>query len=863
MNIHMRQLEVNPADPTVALRAAVLRLETGDTGAARQLLERAALVHPGEYAIHSMLGNAYVIDGDLALAVHAYERAHSCDPSALEPLLNLANVYHLLGDIEAAQRNALKAREIDPTSIEADFRLALLTLDDHPRAMKRLNDILVREPRFAPALHQRALLHLANKNIPSALADIGACIDHDAQNADAHLLRGTLFLDHGHAEAAIFDFQTAIQLGMGGYALYYNLGTALLSLERSKEAITAFVKASECDPNQADPYFNVGTICLGQDEIDSAIAFFNRALELNPDHLDALNNRGAAFKASKLFNDALADYKKILKYDPENRRALYNASTVSFEIKDYATALAFAEQAIAVAPDFVDAYLAKGRVLFETADFAEAIKNFEAATQAVPDEPEPYLNLGHVYRIKRNFDKAIICYEAALIRGSTNKYLRGDLLFTKLQTCDWSSYEQDIKILEKKMHLGEAVASPFTLVCLSNNPNDQRLSAEIYVKDQFSPKTDIDPVEFNTSHKKIRIGYYSADFHNHATMHLMASLFEMHDRDRFEIYAFSFGPQVLDEMRKRAENAFDFFIDVSELSDKAVALASRHFEIDIAVDLKGYTTHCRPNIFAYRAAPVQINYLGFPGTMGAEFIDYIIADSILIPEGDEHFYSEKILRLPNCYQVNDQNRTPLQRCFTRAELGLPEDRFVFCSFNNNYKILPHILDAWAEILKSVPDSVFWILADNTTARKNLTRAFEDRGINASRLIFADRMGASLHLARQACADLFLDTFPCAAHTTASDAIYAGLPLLALAGRTFASRVAASILYAVGLPDLVTMSIDDYIRRAIELGRNPSQCRQIRDYLTQSIRFSPLFNTQMIAREIENLYVRALQERVNA
>lgn len=860
MNIHTRQLGVDPADPSVTLRVAVWQLERGDTDAARELLECAALVHPEECAIHSMLGNAYVIGGDLDLAVRAYKRAHSCEPASLEPLLNLANVYHLLGDHEAALTITLEAKKIDPTSIEADFRLALLALDDHPRAMKHLDDILARAPRFAPALHQRALLHLASKNLQSALADLGACLDLDAENADAHLLRGTIFLDHGHAEAAILDFQKALELGMGGYALHYNLGTALLSTERKKEAISAFVKASECDPNQADPYFNVGTICLGQDDPDSAIAFFNRALALNPDHLDALNNRGAAFKATKLYHDALGDYKDILKRDPDNRRALYNASTVSFEIKDYAEALSFAERAIAVAPDFVDAYLAKGRVLFETANFVEAIKNFETATQVVPDEPEPFLNLGHVYRIKRDFDKAIICYEAALDRGSTNKYLRGDLLFTKLQTCDWSSYEQEKRNLEKKMQVGEAVASPFTLVCLSNNPADQRLSAEIYVKDQFGQKTDIDPVEFNKNHTKIRLGYYSADFHNHATMHLMASLFEMHDRDRFETYAFSFGPQVHDEMRKRAENAFDYFIDASELSDKAVALASRHFEIDIAVDLKGYTTHCRPNIFAYRAAPVQINYLGFPGTMGANFIDYIIADSVLIPEGDEQFYSEKILRLPDCYQVNDQNRPPLQRHFTRAELGLPEDRFIFCSFNNNYKILPPILDAWVNILKAVPESVFWILADNKTARKNLTHAFEARGINTSRLIFADRMGANLHLARQACADLFLDTFPCAAHTTASDAIYAGLPLLALSGKTFASRVAASILYAVGLPDLVTTSLDDYTRRAIELGQNPSQCRQIRDYLTQSVRFSPLFNTQKIVHEIEELYVRALQEK---
>lgn len=860
MNIHAHRIDIDPTDPAVALRAAAQRLEMGNTDDARYLLERAVSIHPEEASIHSMLGNTCVLGGDLMPARRAYERAHQCDPTALEPLLNLANVHHLLGEIEAAEEKALKARTIDPTSSEAAFRLALLALNDQPRAMRLLNDILEHAPKFTPALHQRALLHLNNNNVAAALVDIDACVKHNPENADAYFLRGTLFLDHGHPEAAIIDFENAVSLGMGGYALYYNLGTALLTAERNQDAIKAFVKASECDPEQPDPYFNVGTLCLGQEDIDTAIAFFNRALSLKPDHIDALNNRGAAYKAAKLYHDALMDYQSILNYDPDNCRALYNASTVSFEIKDFPTSLSYAEQAISVAPSFVDSYLAKGRVLFETANFDEAIKNFEAAIKAVPSEPEPYLNLGHVYRIKRNFDKAISCYEAALERGSTNRYLRGDLLFTKLQTCDWSSYENEMREFEDQMRAGQSTASPFTLVCLSNNPTDQRLAAEIYVKDQFHPKTDIDPVESHPNHEKIRIGYYSADFHNHATMHLMASLFEMHDRNRFETYAFSFGPQIHDEMRQRAENAFDYFLDVSELSDKAVALASRHFEIDVAVDLKGYTTHCRPNIFAYRAAPVQINYLGFPGTMGANFIDYIVADSILIPEGEERFYTEKVLRLPNCYQVNDQNRPPLARYFSRSELGLPEDRFIFCSFNNNYKILPPILDAWADILEAVPESVFWVLADNTTAKQNLQQAFEKRGIEPSRVIFAERMGAKLHLARQTCADLFLDTFPCAAHTTASDAIYAGLPLLALSGETFASRVAASILYAVGLPDLVTKSIPDYTKRAIQLASNPEQCRQISDYLKQTVRYSPLFNTQQTTRDLEQLYFQALREK---
>ena len=408
---------------------------------------------------------------------------------------------------------------------------------------------------------------------------------------------------------------------------------------------------------------------------------------------------------------------------------------------------------------------------------------------------------------------------------------------------------------------GRSSISPFIFLTFCDRADQQRLVAEDYVNRLFPKKMDIDEIECNKDHKKIRIGYYSADFNDHATMHLMANLFEEHDRSKFELYAFSFGPQKEDKMRARAEAAFDHFIDASELSDKAAALVSRYLEIDVAVDLKGYTTHSRPNIFAYRAAPVQINYLGFPGTMGADFMDYIIADQNIIPDGNEKYYSEKVLRVSGCYQVNDQHRPDLVKLFKRADLNLPEDKFVFCSFNNNYKILPRTLDAWSKILKAVPNSVFWILADNKTAEKNLKMEFSKRGITADRLIFAGRMPSDLHLARQACADLFLDTYPCAAHTTASDAVYSGLPLLTIAGETFASRVASSILYAVGLPDLVTKTFDDYVKKAIELGNNPERCLELSKYLSQTVRLSPLFNTRKTARELEELYMKALAETV--
>jgi predicted O-linked N-acetylglucosamine transferase (SPINDLY family) len=312
-------------------------------------------------------------------------------------------------------------------------------------------------------------------------------------------------------------------------------------------------------------------------------------------------------------------------------------------------------------------------------------------------------------------------------------------------------------------------------------------------------------------------------------------------------------------MRNRAEKSFDHFIDVSNFTDRAIALIARYFEIDIAIDLKGYTAHSRPGIFAYRAAPVQINYLGFPGTMGANFIDYIVADPIIIPNSYEKFYSEKILRLPMSYQVNDQTRASIERSFTRSDVGLPQDKFVFSSFNTNYKILPDTLTSWARILNAVPNSVMWILADNETAKKNLTNEFVSRGIDGNRIIFAERADPKMNLARQDCADLFLDAFPCTAHTTASDAVFSGVPLLTMIGETFASRVAASVLSAVGLPDLITSTRKEYEEKAIYFGNNPHEAKNISAYLKKTIRLTPLFDTAKTARDLENLYIEALEK----
>ena len=353
------------------------------------------------------------------------------------------------------------------------------------------------------------------------------------------------------------------------------------------------------------------------------------------------------------------------------------------------------------------------------------------------------------------------------------------------------------------------------------------------------------------------MAYLSADFFNHATAFLMAELFELHDRERFDIIGICYGRSPDDEMRRRVSQSFDQFLEVADKSDQEIADLIHGLGIDIAVDLKGHTTDARLGILAYRPAPVQVHYLGYPGTTGAAFMDYLIADPLLIPPDHQPYYTEKIAYLPDCYQVNDSQRRISDRTFTRTELGLPETGFVFCSFNNNFKITPDLFDTWMKLLKRVEGSVLWLLQDNETAAENLRKEAVARGIEANRLVFAKRMPLADHLARHRCADLFLDTWYYNAHTTTSDALWAGLPLVTKIGDTFAGRVAASLLTAMALPDLITDTPQAYESLAYELATAPAKLQSFRARLAKSKQTAPLFDTLRFTRHLEDAYEQIL------
>jgi len=352
---------------------------------------------------------------------------------------------------------------------------------------------------------------------------------------------------------------------------------------------------------------------------------------------------------------------------------------------------------------------------------------------------------------------------------------------------------------------------------------------------------------------RIRVAYVSADFHSHATAWLMAGVFEAHDRDRFDIYAFSLGRNDRSETRMRLEQAFDVFIDAGDKTDQEIAGLLRDLDVDIAVDLKGLTKGARPGIFALRPAPIQVNYLGYPGTMGVDYIDYLVADRVIIPETERRWYAENIVYLPDTYQCNDTARSLPARLASRRDVGLPEQGFVFCSFNGSFKITPRVFDVWMRLLQKTEGSVLWLRESNGSSMRNLRREAEKRGVAGDRLVFAPVWPHAEHLARHRSADLFLDTLPYGAHTGASDALWAGLPVLTCLGESFAGRVAASLLHAVGLPDMVTHSLEEYEARALQLAHDPALLDEVTERLARNRETHALFDTARFTRHLESAY----------
>ena len=668
------------------------------------------------------------------------------------------------------------------------------------------------------------------------------------------LLRQALSLHQsGHVERAIPIYRRLLADFPGHARLLFLLGSAETQRGHAAEGLRMLDQCLAAEPFNADVFNNRGLALQKLKRIDEALASFDRAIGLAPGSPEAHINKGLALREQGRFPEALQCFERALEIDPGNPEQHNNRGNVLIDLGRAGEALASFDRAIELAADYPEAHANRGSALQELGLMAQALASFDRAIELNPSLAEAHNLRGDFLLKARREPEARASFERAYRLDPDLEFVYPRLLYSRLRTCDWNNIEAQLARLQAKLARGEQSCMPFDALGLTGSASIQRRVAQSYAARRFPPRAELGPIPTRQRAAKIRLGYYSADYRDHATTRLIAELFELHDRSRFELIGFDFGPASDDAMHRRVREACDRFIDLRTMSDREAAALSRELRIDIAVDLKGYTEDCRPRIFAERAAPVQAGYLGYPGTMGAEYIDYIIADRVLIPPGSESHYSEKIVFLPDSYQVNDRKRVVADRSFGREELGLPSEGFIFCCFNNNYKITPPTFDAWMRILKRVETSVLWLIEDSPTAAANLRSEAGRRGVRADRLVFAQRTNLPDHLARHRSADLFLDTLPYNAHTTASDALWTGLPVLTCAGEAFASRVAASLLSAVGLPELITDGLAAYEALAVKLASDPPRLARIRQKLLAGRLAMPLFDTPRFAGHIEAAY----------
>ena len=693
----------------------------------------------------------------------------------------------------------------------------------------------------------------SNGQMQEALDAIDALTKDYPNEPLLYNISGVCYKAIGQLDDAVKSFEKALAIKPDYIEVNYNLGVTLKELGQLEDAVKSYEKAVALKPDYAEAHDNLGNALKELGQLDAAVKSYEKAVTLKPDFAEAHNNLGNTFKELGQLDEAVKCYEKALAVNPDFSEAHNNLGNTFKELGQLDEAVKCYEKALAVNPDFAEAYNNLGNALRDFGQHDTAIKSYEKAVALKPDFADAHANRGNALKRLKRLDEALASYESAIALAPDLDFTLGDSLHTKMHLCIWDDLANRLNELTNKINNGEKVIKPFPLLALIDDPEIQRKTAEIYAK-RYPQSHVLSTIERYPKHKKIRIGYFSADFHSHATMHLMAELFECHDKFSFELIAFSFGPDKQDQWRQRVLLCFDQFVDVRLKSDREVSLLARKMEIDIAIDLKGYTQDCRPNIFAEGSAPIQVSYLGYPGTMAVDYMDYLIADRTLIPEEKQHHYSEKIVYMPNSYQVNVSKRSVSEDSLLRHELGLPNTGFVFCCFNNNFKITPTTFAGWMRILKAVEDSVLWLLKDNHNTAKNLKKEAMKFGINEDRLVFARRIPVEEYLNSIKQADLFIDTLPYNAHTTTSDALRMGLPVLTCIGHSFASRVAASLLNAVNLPELITTTQEQYESLAIELATNPEKLKIIKDKLVDNLPTAPLYDTPLFTRHLESAYL---------
>ncbi|MEI6183296.1 MAG: tetratricopeptide repeat protein [Polynucleobacter sp.] len=845
------------------LQQAIQAFQSGNFDSADSILKRVLQVDSKNLPALHILGLIKASQSNYREAAEYLARAARIHPDDASIQYNLAKALADSGNDKDALMHHKKAVALAPNNPEAwlSYGKTASNLGRYEDALVWYGNALSLKPDYAEASLNKGATLKELKRYEEAIAFAEQALSINPNLAEAWSNKGIALKALKRYDDAIAQYDKALSLKPDYHEAWSNKGSALHELKRYDEAIVHFDKALSLKPDYHEAWSNKGSALHELKRYDEAIVHFDKALSLKPDYHEAWSNKGVTLHELKRYDEAIAHYDKVVSLKSDYHKAWSNKGVTLHELKRYDEAIAHYDKAISLKPDYAEGWSNKGSALYELKRYDEAIAHFDKAISLKSDYAEGWSNKGSaLYELKR-YDEAIVHFDKAIRLKPNIDWVYGNWIYGKMQICSWSGLAEDLKNISQKVMTEEKAVNPFMLLAMNDDAFLHKKCSELYVQDKYPLNLTLGLIPKYAKKEKIRIGYFSADFRHHAVSFLTAELYELHDKNKFEIIAFSFGVDDKSPMRLRLSQAFNQFIDVSDMSDLEIAELSRNLQIDIAVDLGGYTSDSRPGLLAYRAAPIQVSYLGYLGTMGAEFVNYILADKTIIPDGSEPYYSEKIVSLPS-YQVNDRERTISEKQFTREELGLPETGFIFCCFNNSYKILPITFDSWMRILKAVEGSVLFLYAENKLVEENLKKEAEARGINRARLVFGKNLPADEYLARYRVCDLFLDTAPYNAGTTASDALWVGLPVLTLIGQSFASRMAASLLNAIGLPELITNTQEEYEALAIELAMNPQKLTDIKLKLARNRLTTPLFDTPLFTKNLEAAYIK-MYERYQA
>ena len=765
--------------------------------------------------------------GDPARAERHYQAALRADGNNVEVLYELSVVNARLGRLEAALTLVERALALGAGIAQLHFHHAelLAALHRTDAAVVAYRRALAIDPDHLHALNNLADSLNAMGRAAEALPLLERALALKPGYAPALNNRANALQALGRLEEALRGFDAALAASPGNPDILSNRASALLMLKRHAEAEADCHQALAKDPNNVGALFNLGKGQARRGDTAAALASFDAVLALRPQHAGAWCDRGSVLAGMGRHKEAWACFDKSLAIDP----------------------------------DFAEAWLASGTLYSSLGQYEAALECFRRAFVMQPDNAEAVLSLAETLRSFGRDEEAILAFEQASRIDPDLPHIRGQLASIKLHRCNWLDIERDIAALVERARAGKQVSAPLDFLLMTDKAEDQLACARIFTRAKF-PRTTA-PLWRGERYasRRIRLAYVSADFRDHPVAYLIAGLLEQHDRSRFEMFGYSLTGESASESGLRARRAFEHFSVVKDVPDSDIARQLREQEIDIAVDLMGPTLHSRTGIFALRPCPVQVNYLGYPGTTGTGFHDYIIADPYVIPPGMERHYAEKVVRLPDTFQCNDSRRSAATRALSRTDAGLPQEGVVYCCFNNSAKLSPATFDCWMRVLREVPGSVLWLFADHPILQANLRKEAQARGIDPQRLVFAPVAPYPEHLARMQLADVFLDTLPFNAGTTASDALWAGVPVVTRSGEAFAARMAGSLLHAIGMPELIANTPEEYVALAVRLGRDPAFLAATKATLAANRATKPLFDTDRFRRHIEAAYL-AMWER---